>query len=411
MKDSPATVPVPDHIPDDLVVDFDRFAAPELHRTPHRNIHLLFKTLPPVFWTPRNNGHWMVANSAFAMQMLKRPDLFSSNPKHNSIMVRSPRTNPNQYDPPEHTEMRGIIAPFFDRKRMPELEPAIRAHAARLIDEVIPRGEVEFLSEIAQRFPVEIFLTMAGAPLSDRDRLLRHVEGYTRAPALEDRLAALRALADDLRGYLDERLAVPRDDILSAVAQGTFQGRDLSEDEKLGMAALLFLGGLDTVAAMLSFIMAHLALTPANYARLRDDPAILPRAVHELARTHGVATMERVAATDMEFEGVRFRHGDRFVFATQIFGLDNPRIEDPLRVDFDRKMAPQTIFGGGPHRCIGSHLADLEMTVFLEEWTKRFDSFSIAGDEPPETFSGVVWSPVAVPLRWSSDDLRRDGGA
>jgi cytochrome P450 len=408
MTDSPATVPVPAHVPQDKVVDFNRFTAPELQRAPHRNVHRLFKTLPPVFWTPHNGGHWMVANSALAMQMLKRPDLFSSNPTHNKMMQRSPRTNPNQYDPPEHTEMRSIIAPFFERNTMPDLEPAIRAHAARLIDDVIPRGKVEFLSEIAQRFPVEIFLTMAGAPLSDRDRLLRHVEGYTRAPALEDRLAALRALADDLRSYLDERLLVPRSDILSAVAQGTFQGRTLDEDEKLGMAALLFLGGLDTVAAMLSFIMAHLALHPDNYRRLRDDPDILPRAVHELIRAHGVATMERAAAQDMEFEGHVFRKGDRFVFATQIYGLDNPRIEDPLKVDFDRKMAPHTIFGGGPHRCIGAHLANLEITVFLEEWTRRFESFSIADNEEPAAFSGIVWSPVAVPLRWTADDLRQD---
>jgi cytochrome P450 len=410
MQDLSDAVPVPDHIPADRVVDFDRFKAPELRRAPHRNVYRLLQTLPPVFWTPRNGGHWLIANSSIAMQMLKRPDLFSSNPKHNKMMQRWPRTNPNQYDPPEHTEMRSIVAPFFERSAIPDLEPMIRAKAAQLIDDVLPDGEVEFLSEIAQRFPVEIFLTMAGAPLSDRDRLLAHVEGYTRSAALEDRLASLKALADDLRGYLDERRETPRDDILSAVAHGMFQGRPLDEGERLGMAALLFLGGLDTVAAMLSFIMAHLALHPENYERLRTDTAIMPRAVHELIRVHGVATMERAAAQDVEFEGTFFKAGDRIVFGTQTYGLDHPKLEDPLKVDFDRRMAPHTIFGGGAHRCIGAHLAYLEITVFLEEWSKRLNRFAIDGNEEPETFSGPVWSPVAVPLRWTRDDLSKVAG-
>ncbi len=408
MEDLTEKAPVPDHIPDHLVVDYNRFNAQELRRSPHRNVHNLYQTLPPVFWTPRNGGHWLVARSSAAMKMLKRPDLFSSNPKHTKMMQRSPRTNPNQYDPPEHTEMRSIIDPFFDRAAMPEMEPSVRAHAIGLIEDVMHRGEVEFLSEIAQRYPVEIFLTMAGAPLSDRDRLLRHVEGYTRAAALSDRLAALRALADDLRGYLDERLGAPREDILSAVAHGTFQGRPLSEDEKLGMAALLFLGGLDTVAAMLSFIMAHLALNQDSYRRLVAEPEILPRAVHELIRAHGVAGMERAAAQDTEFEGVFFKKGDWIVFTTQTYGLDNPRLDDPLKVDFDRKMSPHTMFGAGAHRCIGSHLANMEITIFLEEWTRRFAGFSIRDDAEPETFSGPVWSPVAVPLRWRPEDLRQN---
>lgn len=407
MEDLTEKAPVPDHVPDHLVVDYNRFNAQVLRRSPHRNVHLLYQTLPPVFWTPRNGGHWLVARSSAAMRMLKRPDLFSSSPKHTKMMQRSPRTNPNQYDPPEHTEMRRIIDPFFDRPAILAMEPFIRAHAVGLIEAVMHRGEVEFLREIAQRYPVEIFLTVAGAPLSDRDRLLRHVEGYTRAAALSDRLAALRALADDLRGYLDDRLLKPRNDILSAVAHGTFQGRPLDEDERLGMAALLFLGGLDTVAAMLSFIMAHLALNPQNYRRLVEEPGIMPRAVHELIRAHGVAGMERAAAEDVEFDGVFFKQGDWIIFTTQTYGLDDPRLEDPLRVDFDRKMSPHTMFGGGAHRCVGAHLANLEITILLEEWTRRFAAFSILDDAEPETFSGPVWSPVAVPLHWRPQDLRR----
>ncbi|MFN3641744.1 MAG: cytochrome P450 [Gemmobacter sp.] len=398
--------PKPAHVPADLVVDFCRFTAPELKRAPHRRIAALYAGLPPVFWTPRNGGHWIAARSSVAMQMLKRYDLFSSDPRHCPAMVRSPRTNPNQYDPPEHTAMRAVVGDRFDLAAIPALEDGIRARARALIDAAVPRGGAEFLAEIAQRFPVEIFLDMAGAPLGDRDRLLRMVERFTREPAVEDRLRALRDLADFLQHYLDERAACPGTDLLSAVAHGRAGGRPLTADERQGMAALLFLGGLDTVAAMLSFIMAHLALHQDDYRRLVADPDRLPRAVHELIRYFGVASMERAATGDFAFEGVAFRAGDRIVFTTQTYGLDNPRMDDPLRVDLDRRMAPHAVFGAGAHRCLGAHLAQAEIRIFLEEWIRRFAGFALAGGEEPETVSGIVWSPVAVPLIWSPSDLR-----
>lgn len=397
--------PVPEHVPARLVVNYCRFTAPQLRKNPHTQVANLYAGLPPIFWTPRNGGHWIVARSGVAMQMLKRPDLFSSDPAHCPAMVRSPRTNPNQYDPPEHTRMRAIVGDRFELSAIPALEDGIRARARALIDEVAPRGKVEFLSQIAQRFPVEIFLDMAGAPLGDRDRLLRMVERFTREPAVEDRLAALRELADFLQIYLDERAACPGNDLLSSVAQGRAGDRPLSGDEKQGMAALLFLGGLDTVAAMLSFIMAHLALHPHDYRRLVEEPELHTRAVYELIRYFGVASMERAATGDFTFEDVEFRHGDRIVFTTQTYGLDNPKMENPLLIDFDRRIAPHTVFGAGPHRCLGANLANAEIRIFLEEWTRRFKSFAIVGNEGPETFSGIVWSPVEVPLVWSSSDL------
>lgn len=400
------TAEVPAHVPPAQIVDFCRFGDPRLKRDPHRRIAEFYATLPPLFWTPRNGGHWIVARSSAAMQMLKRPDLFSSDPRHCPAMVREPRTNPNQYDPPEHTEMRAIVGARFEASAIPALEEDLRARARALIAEVAPKGQTEFLSELGQRFPVEIFLAMAGAPMSDRAALLGMVERFTREPLIADRLAALKDLADFLEVYLDDRAACPRGDLLSAVATGRVSDRSITRGEQRGMAALLFLGGLDTVAAMLSFIMDHLARHPAQYRRLVDDPALLPRAVHELIRYFGVASMERAATGDFEFEGVTFRAGDRIVFTTQTYGLDNPRLENPLTIDFDRRMAPHTIFGGGPHRCLGAHLAYAEIRIFLEEWLARFSAFGIAEGAEPGTFSGIVWSPLAVPLVWSAADVR-----
>ena len=94
------------------------------------------------------------------------------------------------------------------------------------------------------------------------------------------------------------------------------------------------------------------------------------------------------------------------MFTTQTYGLDNPRMADPLRVDLTRPMAPHTVFGAGAHRRLGAHLATAEIRIFLEEWIARFAGFGIEGGAEPMTFSGIVWSPVAVPLVWSPADLR-----
>lgn len=403
---APGWTDPPAHVPPELVVDFCRFTDDRLRREPHRRVSEFYATLPPVFWTPRNGGHWIAARSSPALAMLKRPDLFSSDPRHCPAMVREPRTNPNQYDPPEHTQMRAVVGARFDVGAIPALEDGLRARARALIAEAAPRGRVEFLSELAQRYPVEIFLEMAGAPLSDREALLGMVERFTRAPDLADRLAALRELADFLEVYIEERAACPQGDLLSAVATGRAGDRPLNRGEQRGMAALLFLGGLDTVAAMLSFIMDYLARHPGQYRRLVTEPDLLPRALHEMIRYFGVASMDRAATGDFEFEGLRFRAGDRISFTTQTYGLDNPRIENPLEIDFDRRMAPHNIFGAGAHRCLGAHLAYAEMRIFLQEWLARFDHFEIEAGAEPETFSGIVWSPVAVPLVWDPSALR-----
>jgi len=180
------------------------------------------------------------------------------------------------------------------------------------------------------------------------------------------------------------------------------QGRGLTDDEKLGMVNLLFLGGLDTVAAMLSFIMAYLGQHPRQYQRLVDDPALIANAIEELMRVHGVAGMERGVTADMEYAGVQFKAQDRLVFMPHVYGLDAQMVDDPFRVDFDRPVSSHLVFGSGPHRCVGSHLARLEMKVFIEEWVRRIPAFSVDAEGDLPTRGGLVWSPVAVPLAWPS---------
>lgn len=391
---------IPSHVPAERVVDFDRFRGPELQRCPHQAVTELFRRSPDIFYTPGDRGHWVVGRAAIARDMLRQPEKFSSDPLHNPANARKPPTLPNQCDPPLHTALRRIINPFFSPAGVQRLEADIRALAVELIASVLPLGRCEFVAELAQRFPVELFLRMANAPLAHRESLIEKVDGFTRAPDIADRLAALEALGDYLKVLIAEREQTPGDDLVSLAIHGKVDGRALSADEKLGMVTLLFLGGLDTVSAMLSFIMAYLGQNPAQYRRLVSDPASIGNAIEELMRVHGVAGTERGVTQDMEYHGVQFKAGDRLLFLAHIYGLDDQVVDDPMRVDFDRPVSSHLVFGSGPHRCVGSHLARLEMRVFIEEWVRRVPQFAVdaAGDLP--TRGGLVWSPVAVPLVW-----------
>ena len=372
---SSISTPAPAHVPGHLVHPFDYYNAPELKHEPHARMRDFVVSRPPLFYTVKNGGHWVVGRSALALDMLRQTDKFSSDPRYNSA-ARVPRTVPQQYDPPDVMEYRRILSPFFSPVAMRVLEPAIRAQARALIAAVLPRGRCEFLHEIAEEFPVIVFLQMTGSPLSDRHHLVGLADKAVRDPDRAVRERVVLDLADYVKAALADRRRHPGSDMLSHIVQAQFNGRPLTEEELVGMGVLLFLAGLDTVAAALSFIVLYLARHPADYARIAAAPERIPATMEELLRVHGVAGMERGVTHDLDYEGVRMARGDRILFVPQLYGFDQPGLDRPMEVDFTREQSPHLIFGAGPHRCIGSHLARTELRVFMEEWSQAVPSFA-----------------------------------
>jgi cytochrome P450 len=392
---------VPDHVPRHLVFDFDIYTAKELEHEPHRTMVELLRSrqVPPIFFTPRNGGHWIVAGAVEGLEMLRDIERFSSEPQYNANS-RKPWTLPNQADPPEHTEYRRIINPAFVPRAVAVMEDGLRALSVQMVEELVPRGGCSFVEDVAKKFPVNVFLRMAGAPQGDREMLVDLTEQVVRHPDRAAREAASHAMGAYVMKAYEARRGREGEDLLSMVLQGRFQGRGLNDEELLGMGLLLFLGGLDTVASTLGFVMLFLARHPQHYRQLVDDPALIPGAVEELIRVHSVASVQRGVREDTEYLGISMRRNDKMFFMTQLYGLDERKIDDPLRVDFTRPVSPHLGFGAGPHRCIGSHLARTEVRIFLEEWTRRIPRMSLAGDGAVRTRGGHVWSPVEVPLRW-----------
>lgn len=392
--------PLPAHVAEGLVFDLDFYNAPELLSEPHHNLLALLRNTPEVFWTRRNGGHWVVARIAPALEMLRDPVRFSSAPQFNAIYDRWPRLAPNQYDPPEQTQFRAILEPWFTPTAVRRREAEIRALAAELIERVLARGSCEFVSEIAEQFSVIIFLRMVDAPPGDAAHMLDMAARWTRGAEQAGRDAALQDLARYLNGLLAARRSHPGDDLLSHMLRGTIDGRPLNADELLGLITLTFLGGLDTVYAMLSFIMSFLARNPGHYRRLVEDPPFIARAINELMRVHGVAGMERGATGDFTFRGVRFARGDRIVFIPQMLGIDDRYFTNSEAVDYDRANAMNLVFGAGVHRCIGANLARAELRIFLEEWVARIPAFRAEDGPTARTRGGLVWSVETLPLAW-----------
>ena len=392
---------VPSHVPKSLVYDFDHFTAPELLKDPHRTVsQKLHKEAPDVFYTPRGGGYWIVTRAEVAVDMLRQVDIFSSGPEYNHFKAFNPPMLPVQADPPNHTEYRRILNPKLTPNAIQKLESYVRELARTIIDDVYPKGECNFIEEVAERFPVTIFLKIAGAPLTDRARVVSIAVKYTRSPTFEARQAAISDMAAYLREKFAERQGNPQDDLLTLIAQARMPDRELTQTEKEGLGVLAFFGGLDTVKSVLSFVVSYLAQHPDDYKKLVDNPELIKSAMEELLRVSGVSTPERGVTHDVEYRGIPFKKGDRVVFLTQLWGMDDQQIPNPHLVDFSRDVSQHYAFGAGPHRCIGSHLARLEFRIFLEEWTRTIKSFGVKDNAPVKTAGGVVWTPVELKLTW-----------
>jgi cytochrome P450 len=178
------------------------------------------------------------------------------------------------------------------------------------------------------------------------------------------------------------------------------QGRPATEQEVFSMCINLMFAGLDTVVAELGFSMRFQAAHPEHQKELAAHPERIPEAVEELLRYHGVTNLARMAREDMDYRGAPLKAGDPIVLSTTLFGLDERKFADPTRIDFGREDKVHMIFGSGPHRCLGSHLARLELRILIEEWFRRIPSFSLDPEGEVIAVSGKNNAMLNLPLVW-----------
>jgi cytochrome P450 len=279
------------------------------------------------------------------------------------------------------------------------LEIGIERYAKELVAKVAANGRCEFISEIAQIYSVAIFMRMAKVPMEDRSLLLGYSDTYFRSPDMASRARARADLAD-----YNKRLIANRhddrdgEDLISTVLNATLPDRKLNDLEQLGMVSSIFLGSLDTVVAMLSFLMHFLGKNPEIYAALTANPSRLDKPLEELIRMHGINNTRRGVTHDFEFKGIPLKTEDRILLLRPIIGFDDRKNPDPYRVDLERSNPTHLTFGHGAHFCIGTHLARTEIKYFLREWMSSIPAFTV---EKSNMIGGHVWMPERLHLSWT----------
>lgn len=397
----PATFAIPDHVPPELVHDFD-FLATGVEGDLYQWWDKLH-AVPDIFFTPRHGGHWVLTRHDDIAHVLETWSTFSSSQMTVPKGTHSFPSAPIMYDPPLHTDFRRLLAPFFSPKSIGNLEERARALMLSILDDIAAKGECEFVSEVSLIMPIGIFMGLVDLPDSDRLILLDCAEKMVRGVTAEEQTAGFLAAYAYLGKVFAERRANPGNDMLSHLIAGTIEGgRPLTEQELLGMGALLLAGGLDTVAGMMGFIMIHLAQHDDHRRLLAAHPEMIPNAVEELMRRHQIANIARIVVHDTVLGGVTMKEGDMVLTPTSMAGVDERRYPDPLTVDFDRVDRKSLVFGKGPHQCIGAFLARTELRVFLAEWLKRIPEFAIKLGATVETMPGRANAVHYLPLVWNA---------
>jgi cytochrome P450 len=210
----------------------------------------------------------------------------------------------------------------------------------------------------------------------------------------------LRRIAEVMRETILQRRDSPRDDMLSALWQAGVDGRPTTLEDMDDYAVLLFIAGLDTVVNGLGFSMRHLAQNPALQEKLRANPKLIPEASEEILRRYTFTVPVRRVGRDMEFDGVTMKEGERVMLYLPAADLDPKQFSHPEHYDFNREERAHIAFGGGPHRCLGSHLARVELQTVCEQMLSRLPNFRIDPAKPVKFHGGHVTGVDSLPLVW-----------
>jgi cytochrome P450 len=307
-----------------------------------------------------------------------------------------------------HAKLRRVLNQFFAPAAVRRLEPLARSRCVELIEELAPRGECDFVAEFAIRYPTDLFLALLGLPVSDGEFFLPLAEalfGSFLRGEPEQAAIAKKNILDYFDTAVTERRANPRDpnqDMVSRLTQARVDGEPISHQEILTICLTLMLAGLDTTRSALGYMYTHLARHPETRRLLVDDPALAPAAVEEFLRLYPLVFQvgREVQGADT-FGDLTLSQGDVVWLGIGQANRDPRKYPDPAEFRLGRDGVNQHLaFGAGPHRCLGMHLARLELAVVLREWHQRIPDYRIRpGAELVER--GGQLTLRSLPLEWA----------
>lgn len=398
---------IPAHVPPERVVDFDFFDVPTGLRDPLDKWRALVDSnVPRIFWSPFHGGHWTFLTYDAIKEAYRNHECFST--RHDSIPATAgwPLLQPNGVDPPQHAKFRNLLAPLFTPAAVAKMKAEIGRRADELIDRFAARGHCDFVAQFSAKLPSGVFIHLMGM---EEARLVEFVELADFFMRVEDPAAKAQNVRDIytvLNEFFARKQHVLGDDIASALVRARDEtGSNINHEEIINCAFLLFVAGLDTVTSTMTYIWRYLATTPAARIHLNahlQQADQLNRALDELFRVNAVSNIYRRVTRDMVFDGVTLKANDMVVLPNNVANRDPQMFENPTTIDLDRKVNAHLTFGLGVHRCLGSHLAKLEVGTALQQWLSRIPEFHVSDAADIEIFAGPVMGLRSLPLEWSA---------
>jgi cytochrome P450 len=340
---------------------------------------------------------WMVTRYADVRKVLEDPETFSS--EGGSPAPTPIGLGPLDSDPPLHTLFRKLLNPYLSRKHSLTFEDEMRSIASELIDGFIDNGKVELLNEFAGPFVSRV---LASVVFNETDMAkmehAKEVVFRVTEDGTEEAFMGLGMLAAE---YLAAATENPpeEDGILRSLVTGEINGEPLDPQKALGAICVLFLGGLDTTRSAIGTIAMYVALQPELEARVRD-PRWVRNDMDEFIRlTSPVATFGRTVTADTEVGGCSVKKGDRVLVRFDSANRDEEKFPNADQLQFDPPRGGNAGFGLGIHRCVGMHLARVEIAVAFEELLSRITNLRFDGDPDSLKWApGVANCPDRVPL-------------
>jgi cytochrome P450 len=373
---------------------------PEVARHP-QPIYSSLLAGTPVFRLP---GVGVIAASRGAVdEVLRDPGVFSSSTSAHDLKTRRPLI-PLQIDPPDHRKYRRLLDPLFAPARMKTLEESTASLVNELIDGFVGESEIDFCTRFSTPFPSQVFLTLFGLPMDELpqflamkdgairpDRVVGHELGHPETEAHQQRTAdAIYAYFEHVIERRTSEDDERRDDLIDHFLRVEVDGERLSRDEILDICFLLLIAGLDTVTATLDCFFAHLAGHPELRRRIVDEPEAMPAMVEELLRWETpVMGAARVATRDTMIGDVAVQAGEQVMALLGAANVDDTEFPGAGTLVWDREANRHLAFGGGIHRCLGSHLARLELRVALREWHRRIPDYRLAPGAALDFTAGI----------------------
>jgi cytochrome P450 len=361
----------------------------------------------PIAHTERFGGGWLptryedVAAIAYDTERFSSRAIIMGNfrpPREIAPVGGSP---PISSDPPFHHDARKLLLPAFTKAAVARQEPATRAFCHSLIDTFEGRDVVDAAYDYAQHIPMRVIADMLGFPAEDGPQFREFVENTLEGVNLppEERIARMTMLSDYLLAQVHDHIDNPREDLTSYLLNAELYGHKLEPWHVVGTMTLLLIAGIDTTWSAIGASLWHLAKTPEDLQRLVADPRLLPTAMEEFLRAYAPVTMARLVKEDMHWRGVDMKADDWILLSFPAANRDAAQFDRAGRVVIDREVNRHAAFGLGIHRCVGSHLARMELRVALEVWLARIPRFSLDNPSAVTWSAGQIRGPRALPLR------------